>query len=117
VIPRRSLLDRARNGHGGKAPCPAKTALLRTPNLLIIPSAVDPPAREAGQAARVQMKRPTGRTIWTRVAWSAGLARVDGGRDDQPRSSRSQSAPPEAIKQIGPGGRPRYQPITPLACT
>jgi hypothetical protein len=30
--------------------------------LLIIPSAVDPPAREAGQASRVQMKRPTG--LW-----------------------------------------------------
>lgn len=76
-------------GTAGNRPCLAKTALLRTPNLLIIPSAIDPPAREAGQAARVQMEGP----YWTNdldvAAWSAGLARVDGGRDDQPRSSRS----------------------------
>ena len=43
------------------------------------------PARQgAGQAAPVQMERPAGRTIWTGAGWSAGLARVDGGRDDQP---------------------------------
>jgi hypothetical protein len=35
---------------------------MRTPTLLIIPSAVDPPVREAGQAARVQMERPAG--LW-----------------------------------------------------
>jgi hypothetical protein len=31
---------------------------MRTPNLLIIPSTIDPPVREAGQAARVQMEPP-----------------------------------------------------------
>jgi hypothetical protein len=56
----------------------------RMPAPLIIPSAVDPPVRGAGQAPAVQVERPTGRTTWTAGVWSAGLARVDGGRDDQP---------------------------------
>jgi hypothetical protein len=79
--------------------------LLRTPVLLIIPSVVDPPVRGAGLAPWVKVERPTGRTTLTRGAWSARLARVDGGRDDQarpqppralvgnPRSSRSLRAP------------------------
>jgi hypothetical protein len=57
------------------------------PALLIIPSAVAPPARETGQAPAVQVERPTERTTWTAGAWSAGLAHVDGGRDDQLRPS------------------------------
>ena len=100
MIPRRSLLDRARNGHGGNRACLARMALLRTPTLLIIPSAIDPPARGADRAARVQMQRPTGRTIWTWAAWSAGLAQVVGGRDDQPHSSRSRSAPAGGICSV-----------------
>lgn len=39
-------LDRGRNGHGGEMSCAVGAALLRTPGLLIIPSAVDPPVRE-----------------------------------------------------------------------
>jgi hypothetical protein len=62
---------------------------MRAPVLLIIPSAVDPPARGAGQATRVKVERPTGRTTLTRVAWSARLARVDGGWDDQASLSHS----------------------------
>ena len=44
------------------------------PSPLIIPSAVDPPARGAGQAPVVKMERPAGRTILTTGAWSARLA-------------------------------------------
>jgi hypothetical protein len=36
------------------------------------------------------MERPAGRTTWTRAAWSAGLAQVDAGRNDQRYLSRSQ---------------------------
>jgi len=42
--------------------------------LLIIPSAVDPPVRGAGQAAVVKVERPAGRTTLTTAAWSARLA-------------------------------------------
>jgi hypothetical protein len=56
---------------------------------LIIPSAVDLPARDAGQALQVKVECPTGQPALTRGAWSARLARVDGGQDDQaqPQSS------------------------------
>ena len=78
--------------------CPALRryfdALLRTPVLLIIPSAVDPPVRGAGLAPRVKVERPTGRTTLTRGAGSARLARVDGGRVDQ--------AQPQPLSEIRP---------------
>ena len=64
-FPPRSGTQRARR----EIWCLARAALLRAPNLLIIPSAVDPPAREAGQAARVQMERP----YWTNDLDVGGL--------------------------------------------
>jgi hypothetical protein len=38
---------------------------------------VGPPDGKAGQAARVQLERPSGRTTWTRAAWSDRLAWAD----------------------------------------
>ena len=89
---------------------------LRKPAPLIIPSAVDPPARGVGLAPRVKVERPTGRTTLTRRAWSAGLARVDGGRDDQrdPNHLQLWSAIPIIPEPERPRRRqhrcPHYQP-------
>lgn len=76
-------------------------ALLRAPVLLIIPSAVDPPVREAGLAPWVKWSAPLGRT--TRGAWSARLARVDGGRRPQATYGPGRPSPiiPESESPAG----------------
>jgi hypothetical protein len=58
--------------------------LLRTPALLIIPSAVDPPVRgEVGHVPVVKVERPAGRPTLTTGTWPTRLAQADGRRDDQ----------------------------------
>jgi hypothetical protein len=69
------------------------------PFLGVHPLAVGhPPGSGLGPAGEGQ--RPTGRTIWTRMAWSAGLARVDGGRDD--RSTSATRRQPDRFAAIIP---------------
>jgi len=90
-----------------------------------------PTRRGAGQASRVQVERPTGRTTWTRGAWSARLVLGRWWGDDQPSASATPQprpcggvhpgaprSPPEAPGKsyVRFGGRPTWLPHY-LACT
>ena len=83
--------------------CPALRryfdALLRTPVLLITPSTR--PSGERAWPHGVKVECPTGRTTLTRGAWSARLARVDGGRVDQ-----AQPQPLSEIRPVRPSDHP-----------
>jgi hypothetical protein len=65
----------------------------RAPVRLIIPSAVDPPVRGAGQARVVKVEHPTVWTTLTTRAWPAWLARVDGARVDGGRDDQLPTSP------------------------
>jgi hypothetical protein len=99
---------------GGGSESSPERAVLTVAQVFALADAIAP-RQGAGQAPQVKVERPAGRTILTCGAWSAGLALVDGRRDDQAhpshhqrepvrtaaRSSRSWSAPPEASWATG----------------
>jgi hypothetical protein len=76
---------------------------------LIIPSAVGPLVRGTGQAARVHMERPTGRTIWTRAAGVHGSNRSLSGKTMAVMPCVSGAIPRLSHDGTAPSGANRYR--------
>src|SRR5260370_26155024 len=102
--PARSRVN-AGSHHGGETSCATRAALLRTLGLLIIPSAVDPPARERARPPGSRWSTPLDERFGRGWPGLLGLPGSMAGGMISPLSSRSQSAPPEAIRTNGSGGR------------
>ena len=109
VAAQRASAVKTRSLIASRRACPEARSCVQ--DSLIIPSAVDPPVRGAGQAPMVKVERPTGRMTLTIGAWSARLARVDGRRDDQAGPQPLTDAPARVALLIIPEPeRPRRRP-------